>query len=372
MPVEKPANIKKTQTDDRLQDEENPIKCVIWDLDNTVWQGTLLEDKEVFLRDGITDILKTLDLRGILHSICSKNDRDLAMAALKRFGIDEYFLYPEISFENKSTSVERIIKNLNIGQDTIAFIDDEPYELDEVKKFLPAVMCISATETDRLTKFPALNPRIVTEDSRNRRKMYISDIKRDESENEFTGPKEEFLKTLSMEITIAAATENDLDRLTELTERTNQMNTTGYPYSREDLSKLAQSEDHMVLAISLKDKYGDSGKIGLALIEKDDNNGSWTIELFIMSCRVATRGVGSVVLNCITRNARDKGVKLYAKFRDTGRNKLMFLSFGFAGFKAQPGEGECMILSNDFSAVQETPEYMKVIQSCEKFYTKPE
>ena len=107
------------------------IKCVIWDLDNTIWDGTLLEDSSVSLKPRIGEVLEELDRRGILHSIASRNDYDQAMAKLQEFGIADYFLYPEIRWDAKSLSVRLIQEHLNIAYDTLLFIDDQPFERDD-------------------------------------------------------------------------------------------------------------------------------------------------------------------------------------------------------------------------------------------------
>ena len=113
------------------------IKCLVWDLDNTLWDGILLEDGDVVLREGITDILKELDRRGILLSIASKNNREDALEKLREFGIDEYFIYPQIGWGSKADSISEIAASLNISTDTFAFIDDQPSEREEVKFVLP-------------------------------------------------------------------------------------------------------------------------------------------------------------------------------------------------------------------------------------------
>src|SRR4051812_11623982 len=95
--------------------EKQSIKCVVWDLDNTVWDGTLLEDSEVTLRPHVVHLLKALDERGILHSIASRNDHAAAMAKLVDFGIADYFLYPQINWNSKASSVGQIAQDLNIG-----------------------------------------------------------------------------------------------------------------------------------------------------------------------------------------------------------------------------------------------------------------
>lgn len=116
------------------------------------------------------------------------------------------------------------------------------------------------------------------------------------------GPKEEFLTTLKMMLTIAPASVEELKRAEELTVRTHQLNTTGYTYSYEELDQFRQSDRHLLLIAGLDDKYGTYGKIGVILVECFE--AVWTIKLLLMSCRVMSRGVGSVVINHIRNEAR--------------------------------------------------------------------
>ena len=109
------------------------IKCVVWDLDNTLWSGTLLEGDEVHLRDGVREIIHALDARGILHSIASRNHAESALARLRELDLEEYFLYPQINWGSKAASIRTIAESLNIGLDSICFIDDQPFELAEVQ-----------------------------------------------------------------------------------------------------------------------------------------------------------------------------------------------------------------------------------------------
>jgi FkbH-like protein len=332
------------------------IKCVVWDLDNTVWDGILLEDKEVTLRPHVVEILKTLDERGILHSIASRNDHDTAMAKLQEFGIDEYFLYPQINWNSKASSVSQIAKDINIGLDTIAFIDDQPFEREEVAFTHDKVLCIDSAQLDDLLDRPELNPRFITEDSKIRRRMYMADIRRNREEAEFVGPTEEFLATLNMVFTIATAKEEDLKRAEELTVRTHQLNTTGYTYSYEELDAFRTSARHKLLISSLEDRHGTYGKIGLTLIECDPD--VWTVKLLLMSCRVMSKGVGMIMIHHILRMAKEAGVKLRAEFLSTDRNRQMLITYRFAGFKEVAREGDVAIMENDFSAIQPPPPYV--------------
>ena len=149
-----------------MEKKEQKIKCVVWDLDNTIWNGVLIEDSNVTLRSGIKDIMDVLDQRGILQSIASKNDHDLAMSKLRELGLHEYFLYPQINWGPKSVSAKEIAKLINIGIDTLAFIDDQAFERDEVNFENRQVLCIDSTNLEHLLDMPEMFPRFITEDSK--------------------------------------------------------------------------------------------------------------------------------------------------------------------------------------------------------------
>ncbi len=338
--------------------EKQAIKCVVWDLDDTVWDGILLEDPEVRVRPEVVEILKTLDERGILHSIASRNDHDAAMARLREYGLEDYFLYPQINWSSKAASIAQIAKDINIGLEAIAFVDDQPFEREEVAFSHGKVLCLDSRRLEGLLARPEFTPRFITEDSKVRRSMYLADIRRNREEAEFVGPTEEFLATLGMVFTISPAREADLQRAEELTVRTHQLNTTGYTYSYEELDELSRSPRHKLLVASLTDRHGAYGKIGLTLIECGPE--VWTIELLLMSCRVMSKGVGSILLNHIMTLAREAGVRLRAEFVSNGRNRQMLITYKFAGFKEIGREGETATLENDLTLIQPFPGYVDV------------
>lgn len=348
----------KAELSNSKQTDKKAIKCVVWDLDNTLWNGVLLENDCVFLRNQVVNIIKTLDSRGILQSIASKNDYARAMEQLQDFGLHEYFLYPQINWNSKSSSIQEIVKLLNIGIDTFAFIDDQLFELEEVNFSLSEVLCINTAELEYLLDMPEMNPLFITEDSKLRRLMYISDIERNHSEKEFIGTQSEFLATLNMSFTISYAQEEDLQRAEELTVRTNQLNTTGYTYSYDELNHFRESDKHKLLIASLDDKYGSYGKIGLALIECQEF--VWTIKLMLMSCRVMSRGVGTIMLNYMMTLAKNNNVLLRSEFVSNNRNRMMYVSYKFAGFQEIEKRGDLIILENELTRIQPFPKYVKV------------
>jgi len=334
------------------------VKCVVWDLDNTLWHGILLEDAQVTLRQDAAHAIRALDERGILHSIASRNDRETALAKLRELGLAEYFLYPEINWDSKSSSIQAIAKAFNFGIDTIAFVDDQPFERDEVRFALPEVRCIDAAEVGGLLDLPDLNPRFITDDSRLRRQMYAADIQRKDVEDSHRGTPDAFLASLDLRFAIAPAGPDDLQRAEELTVRTNQLNATGYTYSYDELDRFRTSPDHALLIAGLEDRYGTYGKIGLALIERGAT--VWTLKLLLMSCRVMSRGVGTVLLNHIMRSARDAGVRLRAEFVATARNRAMYVAYKFAGFQEVERDGALTVLECDYANLQPFPAYIQV------------
>lgn len=332
------------------------VKCVVWDLDNTLWSGILLEDGEVRIRPEAVEAIKALDERGILHSIASRNDHDLAMRQIEQHGLRDYFLYPQINWNPKSDSVKQIATSLNLGIDALAFVDDQPFERDEVLFAHPDMMCVDALDLDRLLHAPEFNPPHITEDSRSRRLKYLADIQRTRDESEFTGTSTEFLASLRMVFTISEAEDDDLRRAEDLTVRTHQLNSTGYTYSHDELRAFASSPDHLLLMAELDDRYGSYGKIGLALV--DLTGEAWTLKLLLMSCRVMSRGVGTVLLNHVMRLARGQGRRLRAEFLPTDRNRIMYVTYKFAGFQEIGKRDDVVILESDLTALQPVPGHL--------------
>lgn len=338
--------------------ERPAVKCLVWDLDNTLWQGTLLEDPSVEIDPAAVTVVRELDRRGILSSIASRNEESLALAKLREHGLDEYFLYPQINWNAKDVSVKAVADALNIGIDTIAFVDDQPFDREEVAFSLPEVRCYSTDELGTLLDLPDFNPPFVTPESAKRRSMYLADAARSQEEAGFSGPKEEFLASLGMRFTISAAGEDDLQRAEELTVRTNQLNTTGRTYSYDELKAFSESPSHLLLVAELEDKHGTYGKIGLALVEKGAQ--AWTLKLLLMSCRVMSRGVGTVMLNHVMRSAQAAGARLVAELLPNDRNRMMLITLRLGGF-AEVGRDDDLILLESKGAAPPPPDYLDLV-----------
>lgn len=338
------------------------IKCVVWDLDSTLWQGVLSEGDGHELRPGVRAVIEGLDARGIIQSIASKNDSAPALRRLEELGLADYFLCPQINWGAKSDSIKTIAQKLNLKFEAMAFVDDSPFERDEVGFALPLVSVYDAADAHRLLSLPEFQVRFVTEDAKNRRKMYQADLRRTQAEEAFSGGGDAFLATLHMKLTLSPVTEKDLQRVEELTVRTHQLNSTGCTYSYEELLALSRSDEHIFLIAGLTDDYGDSGKVGLLLLEKSD---VLTVKLLIVSCRVMSRGIGSALLSAATQIAHELGLPLRADFLETEHNRIMYITYKLAGFEELDGEAEngAMTLEYQEDAPRPFPPYLTVLHN---------
>lgn len=325
------------------------VKCLVWDLDNTLWQGTLLEDEKVVLSDAIRAVIVGLDTRGVLQSVSSRNDHDLAWAQLEALGVADYFVVPQISWGRKSDAVRRIAERLNFAPGTVAFIDDQPAERAEVAHHLPDVRCYPAADATTLLDRPEFSPTSVTVDARRRREMYQAGFRRTDEQTRFTGSDEDFLRSLDMVLRIGRATEDELSRVEELTLRTSQMNATGVHYPYEALRALLAHPGHEVLVTTLTDRFGSHGAVGVLLLEK--HPGAWHLKLLATSCRVVPFGTGTMILNWLTDQAARAGVHLLADFRPTDRNRMMEIAYRFAGFDDRPCDCRGLVPSRPDAAV---------------------
>jgi methoxymalonate biosynthesis protein len=313
-----------------MSTEQSLVKCLIWDLDDTLWTGTLLEDPEVRLAPAMREVVDTLDSRGILQSIASKNNHDQAWSRLEEIGISEYFILPEIGWGPKSDAVRRIADRLTFAHAAIAFIDDQPSERAEVAFHLPEVRCYRADQALSLPGAPEFSPPTVTVDSRKRRLMYKANFQREAAKESFGGPDEEFLRSLDLEMNIGRADDENLSRVEELTLRTSQMNATGVHYPDAVLRGLLADPSHEVLTVTMADRFGAHGAVGVLLLEF--HRSVWHLRLLATSCRVVSFGAGSAILTWLIDQAAQAHAHLAADFRATDRNRMMEVAYRFAGF----------------------------------------
>ncbi len=321
------------------------VKCLVWDLDDTLWDGVVLEDDRPWPLTAAVEALTMLDQRGILHAVASRGDHETAAGHLAEHGLDELFCVLDIGWGSKSGAVCRIAKTLNIGLDTVAFIDNDPVERSEVAATHPEVRCYSADQLAGLATLPEFCPKFVTDESRQRRHLYRVEHRRALAEREFDGAAAEFLTSLELTMTVRHANEEDLARAHELTVRTHQLNTTGQTFSMAELDALTRSSDHEVLVASLRDRFGAYGTIGLAVSELAGTDS--VLQLLLMSCRVLSRGVGAVLLDHIVHRAVSHGLRPVSRFVSTPVNQIMLVTLRFAGFKLLEQNGDHMLLAAD-------------------------
>jgi FkbH-like protein len=307
------------------------VKCLVWDLDDTLWSGTVLEGDDVRPDDAALRTLHVLDQRGILHAVASRGDHATSAARLRRLGLAEMFTAVEIGWGAKSVSVRRIGESLGIGIDTLAFVDNDPVERAEVAAAHPAVRCYGAERIPDLPELAEFRPAYVTDESRARRELYRAEAERQRARGEHEGAPAEFLASLQLELAVRRATEDDLARAHELTVRTHQLNTTGRTYGMDELRALCRSPHHEVLVAQLTDVYGSYGTVGLALTERD--GGRCVLRLLLLSCRVMSRGIGPALIGHVLRRALAQGLRPVAEFVPTDVNRVMLVNLRFAGFE---------------------------------------
>ena len=296
----------------------NRVKCVVWDLDNTLWDGVLVEDgsNKLKLKTEITTVIKALDSRGILQSIASKNNHDEAMQVLNHFGLGEYFLCPQISWRPKSESISEIARQLNIGIDTLVFVDDSSFELEQVKAVSPEVRVVNALDALSLLEMKECQAP-VTAESKERRKMYKVEAERRNVEEGFGHDYMAFLRHCQIQLSITHMTQQNLDRVHELTQRTNQMNFSGERYSRDILKGVLANPHLNTYVLNCEDRFGSYGIIGFSII--DSREPRMTDLMF--SCRVQSKRVEHAFLSYVIRNCiRDSGKDFFANYRKTPRN----------------------------------------------------
>ncbi|MBN6039788.1 HAD family hydrolase [Amycolatopsis sp. 195334CR] len=321
-----------------------PVKCLVWDLDDTLWRGVVLEGDRAEPVPEAVRTLRELDERGILHATASRGDHATAVAHLERLGLKDLFTVVEVGWGAKSGAVRRVAELLNLGLDSFAFIDNDPVERAEVVAALPQVRAYAAEDAGKLPGLTEFQPVTRTAESAQRRRLYQVEAGRRAAEEAHDGTAPEFLASLGLTMTIRRATAGDLARAHELTVRTHQLNTTGLTFDERELGRLAESPDHEVLVAELTDRFGPYGVIGLALTESDPAN--TTIKLLLTSCRVASRGAGAALIEQVVRRSLAAGRRPRAEFVPTEVNRIMLVTLRFSGFEVEHDAGDRLLLAH--------------------------
>lgn len=339
------ANVSGTAVITPKSTASKTAKCVVWDLDDTVWAGTLVEDgiEGVKLNPAAVEAMRLLDSRGILNSVASKNDEELALTALKHFGLSEYILFPQINWGPKSDSVRRIAELIDIGLDTFVFVDDQPFERGEVSSSHPTVTIMTPDDivnfsTNSLFDVP------VTEESKKRRLLYRDEEKRQRASTTSGTDYLGFLTSCSIELEVTPVTKESAERVYELTQRTNQLNVTGARFTRDEVLQFVDgTTNNEGFVLRCRDIFGDYGIIGFCVLNRSEH----CIEAFFMSCRVQRKRVEHAFFAWLSSNLMDSGATtLTIKYRKTAKNVAsvkLFADLGFTLDESDQGEGKFIL-----------------------------
>ena len=314
-------------------------KCIILDLDNTLWGGIVGEDGFDGIKLGKTPPgnafhefqfhLKALSERGIILSINSKNNFDDAMKVIKEHPDmvlrENDFSCIAINWENKIDNMKSISNQLNIGLDSFVFFDDDPVNRELIRKNLPDVL------TPELPSDPSYFSKIlneinefslfkITDEDIIRNKSYSDQKRRIELESSSKNI-DDFLNLLDLKLIFKKATDFTIPRISQLTLKTNQFNLTTKRYQENDIKEFSKDPNMLVGCIQVKDKFGDSGITGVFIVKKN-NPLEWEVDTFLLSCRVMGREIEKGMMNYIIDEAKKNKVeKIKAKYIPSDKNK---------------------------------------------------
>ncbi|SDL85816.1 HAD-IIIC family phosphatase [Chryseobacterium taihuense] len=325
-------------------------KCLILDLDNTTWGGIIGDDGLEKIQIGSLGIgkafsefqywVKALQKRGIILAVCSKNDEDKAKEPFEKhpdmvLRLDDIAVFVA-NWENKADNIRKIQNILNIGFDSIVFLDDNPFERNIVRENLPDVYVPELPEdpAEYLEYLYGLNLFETANASANdaeRTRQYQIEAQRTIALENYTNI-EDFLRSMNMVSDVQSFDNFSKPRVSQLTQRSNQFNLRTVRYTEKDVENLMNSDKHHTISFTLEDKYGDNGLICVIVLEKLDEN-SLFIDTWLMSCRVLKRGMEEFTLNTIVENAKKFGFKyIVGEYIPTVKNQMVKDHYQRLGF----------------------------------------
>jgi FkbH-like protein len=354
-------------------------KCVAVDLDNTLWGGVIGEDGMAGIRLGqeypgaafqeVQRALLDLTRRGILLAICSKNNEADAMEALAcHSGMllrPRDFAATRINWNEKAQSLREIAAELNIGLDSIAFLDDSPVERLHVRDQAPETIVIELPEdpmriAQAIRDCPYFERLALSEEDRRRGELYASQRARAQLEGSVTS-KEDFYRSLEQVAEITPVSDSTLARVAQLTQKTNQFNLTTRRYTEPQIAAMAGCPGWRVWALRVADRYADNGLVGVAIAHLEGE--TCEIDTFLMSCRVIGRTVETALLAHLAAHAQTQGARwLQGWFRPTRKNAPaadFYRDHGFAPAQ-ETGDGVLWRLELLERRVV-TPEWIRVV-----------
>lgn len=315
---------------------QKKIKCIVVDLDNTMWNGVFRENTHHFdvIHKLRREILVKMHANGLILCVCSKNDEN-DLEELKKFlKLDKIIYKYYVNWDQKSKNILKISNELNIGLNSIAFFDDNPFERDEVKTNLNQVNVYKETDIEEILYFPEFNDYNISVEGKKRTITYENNKNRnkDESINILKFDNyEDYLMTLNFEITFNVLNKGDTthnERILELIQRTNQQNVTLNRFNLQQINNMIDNDDYKFNLVQLKDKFGDYGTIGIILINENK-----ILELAV-SCRALGKKVEESIFTYINNYCiNNKYSNIDIDCIKTDKNASFFKKFTDFGFK---------------------------------------
>jgi FkbH-like protein len=325
-------------------------KCVILDLDNTVWGGVIGDDGLENIQIGLLGVgkaftefqhwIKKLRQRGIIVAVCSKNTESIAKEPFEKhpdmvLKLDDIAVFVA-NWENKADNIRRIQRILNIGFDSMVFIDDNPVERDMVRQNIPQITVPDLPEDpalylDYLYGLNLFETISYSGEDAARTRQYQKEAERVVFQESFAN-EDDFLKSLGMVSDTKPFDSFSVPRIAQLSQRSNQFNLRTVRYTEEDVKRIAQSDKYFTLSFTLEDKFGDNGLIGAVILEKRDGKVLF-IDTWFMSCRVLKRGMEAYTLNSIVELAMANGYsQIIGEYIPTPKNEIVRHHYKDLGF----------------------------------------
>jgi len=353
-------------------------KVLVTDLDNTMWGGVIGEDGMTGIKlspeypgaafQSVQRAMLDLTRRGILLAICSKNNPEDAMEALQNHpGMilrPKDFSAVRINWGDKAQNLREIASELNVGTDALAFLDDNPVEREQVRGALPEVTILDLPENPLayasvVQDCPAFERLALSSEDQQRTTLYAAQRDRSQAEQGFQS-KEDFFRYLDQEAEVAPVSPATLARVAQLTQKTNQFNLTTRRYTEQQIADIAARPGWQVLSITVHDRFGDHGLVGVAITRDDDK--TCEIETFLLSCRVIGRTVETALLAHLAHGAASRGRKqLLGWFIPTKKNAPASEFYRQHGFEVSRQNDDASLWSLDLTRrMIDSPEWIKV------------
>ena len=301
-------------------------KMIVLDADNTLWKGIIGEDGiegikcipgtlEGMIYYEVQSLLKDLKNKGVLLAICSKNNpSDIEKMFNKNimFLKQDDFVIKKINWSPKNHNIQEIANEINIGLDSIVFIDDSDFEIQLIKSTLPQVNTVQVPKTlsnypETIKKlYPLFFSGINSNEDKHKTRMYLDENERKKKSLKYKNI-DDYINSLGLELLLSKNRQIPIERCTQLTQKTNQFNFTTKRYSRAELEQLILKENWHLISLSIKDKFGDYGTTGLIILTIDNDKA--TIDTFLLSCRVLGRKIENIFFKAVIDELKLMNVK---------------------------------------------------------------